>query len=115
MTELLSLIPPPPFPGCEWFMAIMGAVVLYQAHAIIKHGMEAIAVRECIANGGALELWANPDTGRQAEVCQLANGKYGIHVTRFGREVTSFIKNKLTKLSQVERYLQNVGYTRLYP
>ena len=49
------------------------------------------------------------------EVCALPSGKYGIHVTRFGREITSFVKNKLTKLSQVERYLENSGYTRLCP
>ena len=96
-------------------LLVLVAAIIYGTHAIEKHGSQAQAVRDCIANGGTMQLWVNPQTGRQAEVCQLPTGKFGIHVTRYGREVTSFIKNKLTKISQVERYLENVGYKRLYP
>ena len=94
---------------------IVAAAVVYGSHAVAKHGTDAEQVRRCVENGWTLQLWHNPTTGRQAEVCALPSGKYGIQISRFGREITSFVKNKLTRLSQVERYLENSGYTRLCP
>ena len=118
MTDLLSMIPPPPFPGCEWFVAIMGVVILHQAHAIIRHGMEAIAVREHIAQYGHDQLWEYPDNPRKIYVCRLCDGRYGIQVvTKEGGawvEVTSFIKNRMKRLSQIENYLENRGARKVW-
>ena len=96
-------------------LAILAMAVVYGSHAVIKHGIEAEQVRECINKGGGIQLWKNSDTGRQAEVCLLPDGKFGVQVTRFKKEVTSFIKNKMTRIEQVENYLKNSGYKKQFP
>jgi len=86
--------------------------VLYGSHATEKHGDAAVMVRECIERGGEIERWLNPDTRREAVICEVKPGKYGIQIQRFEREVTSFIKDKLRNLEQVRRYLINRGYVQ---
>lgn len=91
-------------------LALAFAALVYGTHAVERHGSDATAVRRCLENGGGIENWFNPETNREATICQLQDGRYGIQIHRFGREVTSFIKNKLRRLDQVQRYLSNRGY-----
>ena len=91
-------------------MAIALAAIVYGTHALERHGTDAEAVRRCIENGGTLETWTNPQTWRQADICRLPDGRFGIMISRFEREVTSFTKDKLRRLEQVRHYLANRGY-----
>jgi len=52
---------------------------------------------------------------RQAEICQIEPGKFGIRISTsdLKETITQFIKNKLTRVEQVERYLTNRGYIRI--
>ena len=81
-------------------------------HADEKHGSEAQEVRDCIDNIGPLHSFFNPNTGRFADVCLISNYRFGIKITEeTGEEVTAFIKNKMTTIKQVLRYIENCGYT----
>jgi hypothetical protein len=91
--------------------AISLAAIVYSSHAVERHGQGAIKVRQCLENNGPTEVWQNPDTLREAHICQLDDGKYGIQIQRFEREITSFVKNKLRTIEQVHKYLDNGGYT----
>lgn len=91
------------------------AEIQEKSHPVEKHGEEALAVNACIDAGGQLAEWVNPDTHRRLKLCQIADGKYsgkyGLQVLEENSEwVTSFIKNKMTKLDQVLQYLVNAGY-----
>ena len=92
------------------FVSILSAIVL-NSHAFERHGDQASEVRNCISGGGTLESWLNPQTERLAHVCQIKTNRFGLQIEKAGREITSFIKNKMTKLSQVRSYLANQGYT----
>lgn len=92
------------------------AEIQKNTHPLEKHGEEAIAVEECIQNNGKLLSWVNTTTGRIANLCQIPDGKYagkyGLQILEEADEswVTSFVKNKMTKLDQVLQYLINAGY-----
>jgi hypothetical protein len=85
-----------------------------QSHGIPKHGNAAEAVRQCLNDKGVLQVWKNQTTGRKAYVCQLDPTTFGIQVNHIvegkWKELTSFIKDKMTRLDQVEKYLRNCGY-----
>ena len=102
-----------PFSFFFWMILICAVVVMvvYGVHAIESHGRAvANTVRTCLTNNGTLEVWYNPSTGREARLCQINKGTFGIMIVERGREVTSFIKNKLHRLDQIYRYLENTGY-----
>lgn len=72
-------------------------------------------VRECL-NGDSqnYHMFKNPETNRMALCVQLPSGKWGIQIIEevdgVFEEVTSFIKNKMSKIEQVIKYLNNRGY-----
>lgn len=77
---------------------------------------EAEQVRECMHYNGYIQLWfQEEDGGKYIQVCELPNGQFGIQIltANLQKEITSFIKNKMKRLSQVEKYLQNGGAIRL--
>lgn len=82
-------------------------------HAIERHGSDAVRVRECLDDQGAVQVWLNPATGRSAHICILDVGRYGVQIqNQAGGEITSFIKEKLVRMDQVLKYLANQGYTQ---
>jgi putative hemolysin len=96
------------------------AVVIEYDHAL-SHGAEALAVRECLKKDGPFSVWQKPD-GRFVRLCQLPDGKFGTQICAAdynGRdcfhEITSFIKNKFTRLEQLIKYLENIGATQVWP
>lgn len=95
---------------------LLGLLILFavmvNAHAIERHGSDAVYVKECQASSGNLESWFNPDTQRSANIVCLPEGKFGLEICEEdGSMVTCFIKEKMKKLEQVYQYLQNRGYT----
>jgi hypothetical protein len=81
-------------------------------HADLKHGLEAQEVRDCLDKFGPLHIFFKPETQRFAEICLISNYKFGIRITEEnGDEVTAFIKNRMSTLKQVGKYLENCGYT----
>ena len=91
-------------------IAIMFAAVIYGPHAAARHGGLAVEIRDCVSRGGTMETWMNPDTGRQANICQLANGMFGVQICKGNNEITCIPKEKMSKLEQVYQYLKNRGY-----
>ncbi len=87
---------------------ILAAIVLSQ-HATEKHGVSADIVRQCMNSNGPIEIWINPTTGREANICKIGE-KFGVQIVDGNREITAFIKEKMKTLSQVQRYLTNSGY-----
>jgi hypothetical protein len=95
-------------------LLILMAVIIYGIHAVEKHGQDAILVRQCMENDGPVQIWVMPD-GRVENICRMNDGRWGIMVTDGFHEVTSFIKNKMTRLSQIEQYLRNLGGMKVTP
>lgn len=78
-------------------------------HALEKHAEKAIAAQACKENPESI-LFKNPLTERIGITC-LVNGKWGIVILdKFGREVTSFIKDRARTFEQVAHYMKNAGY-----
>ena len=75
----------------------------------MKHYVE--AVRQCLNDNDPLATWVKMTDGRIIHVCKLDSGKYGIQIRDSSgrREISSFVKEKLKTLSQVNRYLENIG------
>jgi len=91
------------------------AVDLSSSHGEAKHHDAAVMVHTCINQNGVMQEWVNPNSGRRARVCEIQPGKFGIQVIEqkggAWREVTAFLKDKMTSATQVARYLRNAGYT----
>ena len=91
------------------FVIVVLAAVVYGAHAVDRHGAEAVAVRNCLSQNGPMMTLYRGD-GHRALVCNLG-GRFGVEVLdKNDNEVTSFIKNKMNRLNQVIQYLENAGY-----
>ena len=99
-------------------LALIAGVIAFSSgmsHALERHGREALLVSECLQRGGEIQLWFNPVTNRHAQICQIDPEKFGIRISinDLKDTVTQFIKNKMRRIEQVERYLTNGGYTRI--
>lgn len=99
-------------------LALIAGVIAFSSgmsHALERHGHDAILVSKCLQRGGEIQRWFNPVTGRHAQVCQIDPEKFGLRISTNDLKdtVTQFIKNKMRRIEQVERYLTNGGYTRI--
>lgn len=90
------------------------SVELSSSHAVLRHGNSAYAVRNCLTDKGAMQTWFNPTTGRTAKICAVGDAQFGIqileNVNGTMKEVTAFIKDKMSRIEQVTNYLRNAGY-----
>ena len=90
------------------------AVDVSSSHGVDRHSSEALAVRNCLNERGANQVWENPTTGRRAQVCQIDTFTFGIQIIEnhagIWKEITAFVKNKMTNMGQVSNYLKNTGY-----
>ena len=95
-------------------MNSLGTVSYAASHGQAKHGDSATAVRNCLSDKGALQIWVNPTTGRRVQICEVAPQTFGLQILEekdgTWQEVTTFIKSKMTRLDQVLQYLRNCGY-----
>lgn len=99
-------------------LLLQAAPVIYGSHAVAKHGLDAELVRECLEKNPPSAIWRKPD-GRILLLCQLPDGRWGVQIRVWDesgawREITSFIKNKMKSLEQVERWLRNMGAVRIH-
>lgn len=89
-------------------------------HAVLKHNSDALAVRDCLQQNGALGVWQKAD-GRIIRLCEVEDGVFGLQVLEPDErgtlhEITAYIKNKMTRIEQVIRYLeQNCGAVKIWP
>jgi hypothetical protein len=80
-------------------------------HPFSRHGDDASAVLNCLSSRGASAQLHNDWTNRNALVCQLDDGRFGVVIVdEQGRTWTAFIKNKMRSIDQVMKYLSNAGY-----
>jgi len=75
-------------------------------------------LRNCLSDQGAMQIWQNPDTGRYAFVCKIQPNLFGIQIAipdadGVWQEITAFIKRKMSRIEQVEKYLENAGYVKV--
>jgi hypothetical protein len=78
-------------------------------HAVSKHGTYATLAQKCKGNPDSVRFH-NPVTQRTGLVCQV-DGKWAVVIMdRWGKEVTSFVKEKMHTFEQVTKYMKNAGY-----
>lgn len=81
-------------------------------HANARHGTEADVARQCADRPDW--VFFNPATNRTAFGCWTDSGKLGVFIIeRTGQEVTAFLKNKMSKVEQLFKYMENQGYNLL--
>lgn len=86
-------------PGFPWRLLLavaLLAAIVFGAHAVAKHGGDALAVRQACDNGGEVQRWqAAERPGKFYRVCQLSPTRFGLQViectARGPRERTSFV------------------------
>ena len=91
--------------------------VVEHNHAIVQHGADAEAVRNCLNQNGPFAVWQKPD-GRFLRLCQLPDGHYGTQICKDEgclHEITAYIKNKMTRIEQLIKYLENMGAKQIWP
>ena len=80
-------------------------------HAIERHGAEAQAVLQCSNQKAPLQIWKKDD--RHAIVLCMDDGKFALHIKCGDKTITAFIKNKMQRLEQIAKYLENRMYIRV--
>ena len=92
-------------------LVIIGAGVC--AHALEKHGSDAITAAECYEKHGAVAVYLNPSNQRKVYCVPVPElNKFGVIVTsEEGKIITQFIKNKMKTVEDVLRYIIQSGAT----
>ena len=97
-------------------LAIIVYVIVDSSHAVLRHGDDAIEVRNCVNDPNKiLGTFPHPD-GKTAFICLISgtkeDGRFGVRIMSdtSGDEITAFIKNKMRTIDQVLTYLKNGGY-----
>lgn len=78
--------------------ATLFITVAPRLHAVIKHGMEAVAIRQACEEHGPDEVWRSAswrDPDKYFRVCTLDDGRQGVQIIRcikgVWHEVTAFV------------------------
>src|SRR3989304_2174506 len=81
------------------------------ADAVVRHGADASVAQACKGDGTQQVFrFYNEASHRSGRVCQV-NGVWAVVILdEAGREVTSFVKNKMKTFQQVLKYMRNAGY-----
>lgn len=89
-------------------------------HALENHSLDSLRVECAIKSGKVIQIWRNPHTLRSALVCELISEdtilkRWGIQIREvWGKKVTSFVKNKMKRIEQIEKYLENSNYYKIW-
>ena len=118
MTSLTATYHNPPRIGITVMICLLLVVCgTTLSHAVTKHGENAIRVSDCMDNRGPVQEWHNAANNHTIYICEVEPTVFGLDVLfqRDGRweRLTSFIKEKFTRIEQVENYLRNSGATRV--
>ena len=102
----------------NWSKISFPTVSYAQSHGIEKHQDSAVSVRQCMDKNGPLQTWFNPTTNRIAYICQVAPNVFGVQIVEQGtdgvmKEITAFVKNKMTRIEQVMKSMENAGYVQM--
>ena len=105
-----------PFPKIFIIFCILTLVVIgagISAHALEKHGSDAITAEQCYEKHGALAVYLNPSNQRKVYCVPVPElSRFGVIVTsQEGKIITQFIKNKMKTIEDVIRYITNSGAT----
>lgn len=93
-------------------LVLLFLIAFSMAHAVERHGTDAIVVKTCQETSGNFATWTNSSTKRYANIVCLPDGRFGLEICEGdGNMVTCFIKDKMKRLEQVYQYLENRGYT----
>ena len=95
------------------------AKVIETDHSTIAHGLEAVAIRACIAKSGVSQLWKTRSekpgkSNKFFRVCELDDGRVGMQIVQWSwramayREVTAFVV-KDGRPAQLREYLSGIA------
>lgn len=83
------------------------------SHAFLKHGLDAVAARECRDNPNSF-IFYSAERNRYARVCFTSKDRWGIYIHEVDSifsEVTAFVRNRSNQTFQkVVEYLRRSGY-----
>jgi putative hemolysin len=91
------------------FIIVLAVTLSY--HAVVTHGDEAVAVKNCIENGGTIQKWHTQDT--KITVCLMegtrAKGKFGLFFEKISNPENNTAFTKGDSLWKVVDYLKRMG------
>ncbi len=100
-------------------IVLVAVAVVPTMHAVIRHGDDALAIRNCFNNGGPTQTWADlVDPNLFYRACRLPDGRWGLQVfrwreaTRHFVERTAFIKGdggEGALVRYLSRFAQRIG------
>src|SRR4051812_47900416 len=83
------------YPFLAGLTIVFALAVTTAAHAVQRHGDDAIAVRNCVSNNPTINYRDLKDPSRFLLLCQLPDGRWGLQVVtkirRTLQEVTAYI------------------------
>jgi len=82
-------------------------------HAEEKHGTASATIAlKCLEPGRLTYIFEHRINGRKAIVCFVdEDSKWAVNIfEKWGQDVTRFVKEKLTRFEQVEKYMNNALY-----
>lgn len=83
--------------------------IIYGMHAVVRHGQDALNIRQCIEKNGPVQIWRSLDKSTFYLLCQLDKGIYGLLAAAAdGHEKTAFIP-KSGAWNEVIEYIRNLG------
>ncbi len=108
------------------FLFLIGLTILAAtigisiSHAVLKHGNDAIRVRNCIDNGNPTFFY-QASKSKFIQICMIDPTTFGIRVIKKTggnryEEVTAYIKNTLKSIDDVLQYVKDnklVGISKL--
>lgn len=76
---------------------ILAITVVVSGHAVIRHGNDALAIRDCLDKNGDFQIWKSlTDANKFFRICQFDRGQFGMQIVQSENgtvyEKTAFIK-----------------------
>lgn len=99
--------------GLFFFLLALAVIVAFSLlHAVERHGSVAEDIVSRCDQGRWLVQMQNPVSGRQARVCKISDGGFGVAVYEANDDLVTAFKNKARTLEDAIRYLKNSGYIK---
>ena len=98
------------------FALTVGLVLSFSmAHAVEKHGDDALLIKQCYDNGNVLTKWRKPD-GRILYACEMPERTcFGVIVAEGNPEdIVTCFPNKSKTLAKLFNYFRNAGAEQVW-